>query len=157
MALFKQLDSTIKRLLKFWRVPVLSPCLYVKNSAKGIVYIALYVDNNLMMGDIATIDDAIEALKNKGMILKIVEGLHDYLSCEIIFSDDKKHAWLGQPHLIKNLENKFQGLVHEVQSHKTASTPKFLILRPMEENKKITTEDQQDNWLGEGMLLYLFK
>ena len=43
-----------------------------------------------MKGDIATIDDAIEPLKNKGLVLKIVEGLQNYLSCKIKFSDDKK-------------------------------------------------------------------
>ena len=42
---------------------------------KGIVYIASYIDDNLMIGDIAAIDDAIEALKNKGLVLKIVEVL----------------------------------------------------------------------------------
>ena len=88
--------------------------LYVKKNAKGIVYVALYVDNNLMTGDIAAINNAIEALKNKGLVLKIMEGLQDYLSCKIKFSNDKKHTWLGQPHLIKNLESKFGGLVHEV-------------------------------------------
>ena len=40
------------------------------------------------------IDDAIEALKNKGLVLKIVEGLQDYLSCKIKFSKDRKRAWL---------------------------------------------------------------
>ena len=57
-----------------------NPCLYVKKSTKGIVYVALYVDDNLLIGDIATIDDAIEALKSKGLVLKIVEGLQGYLS-----------------------------------------------------------------------------
>ena len=36
-------------------------CLYVKKSAKGVVYVALYVDSNLIVGDIAAINDAIEA------------------------------------------------------------------------------------------------
>ena len=34
----------------------IDPCLYVKKSAKGIVYVALYVDNNLMICDSAMID-----------------------------------------------------------------------------------------------------
>ena len=71
-----------------------------------------------------------------------MEGLQDYLSCKIKFSDKKKHAWLGQPHLINNLENKFGGLVNHIQSHKTPSTSKFLIVRLMEEIKKISIEDQ---------------
>ena len=100
-------------------------CLYVKKSMKDIVYVALYVDNNLMIGDIAAVDDAIEVLKNKGVVLKIVEVLKDYLSCKIKFSNDKKHAWLGQSHLIKNLEIKFGGLVHKVWSHNTPGPPSF--------------------------------
>ena len=120
----------------------IDPCLYVKKSMKDIVYIALYVDNNLMVGNIATIDDAIKALKSKGLVLKIIEGLQDYLSCKIKFFDDKKHAWLGQPHLIKNLENKFGGLVNKIQSHKTPGTPKVLIVRPMEKIDKISIKEQ---------------
>ena len=76
----------------------INPCLYVNRSAKGIVYVALYVDDNLMIGEKPTIDDAILALKNKGLVLKIVKGLQDYLSCEIKISDDRTRAWLGQPH-----------------------------------------------------------
>ena len=41
---------------------------------KGIVHIALYIDDNLVIGDIATIDDAIKALKSEVLVLKIVEG-----------------------------------------------------------------------------------
>ena len=70
------------------------PCLYVKKSAKGVVYIALYVNDNLM--GCAAIDDSISALKNNMLILKVMEGLQDYLSCKIKFSKDKKRAWLGQ-------------------------------------------------------------
>ena len=47
---------------------------------KDIVYLALYADNNLMIGDMATIDNAIEPLKNKALVLKTVEVPQDYLS-----------------------------------------------------------------------------
>ena len=131
----------------------INPCLYVKKSAKGIVYMALHIDDNLMIGNIATINDAITVLKNKGLVLKIMEELQDYLSCKIKISDDKKHAWLGQSNLIKNLGSKFG----EVWSHKTPSTPKFLTMGPMKDIKKISMEDQQKYQLGIGMLLYLVK
>ena len=52
----------------------IDPCLYVKRSAKGIVYVALYVDDNLMIGNKAAIDDAILALKNKGLVLRSWKG-----------------------------------------------------------------------------------
>ena len=76
----------------------------VKKSVKGLLYIALYVDNNLMVGDVKAIDDAISALKNNGLVLKVMEGLQDYLSCKIKFSKDKKSAWLGKSHLKKEYE-----------------------------------------------------
>ena len=59
---------------------------------KGIVYIALYVDDYLMMRNMTTIDDAIETMKNKRLMLKIVERLQDYLSCEMKFSKERKRA-----------------------------------------------------------------
>ena len=75
-------------------------CLYIKKSVKGTVYVALYVDDNLMVGNIEVIDDAITAII-------LWYWLQDYLSCKIKFSMDKKRAWLGQLHLIKNLDKKF--------------------------------------------------
>ena len=36
--------------------------------------------------------------------LTVTNDTSDYLSCEVIFSVDRKKAWLGQPHLIKNLK-----------------------------------------------------
>ena len=66
----------------------------MRKSAKGKVYVALYINDNLIIRNVATIDNMIETLKNKGLVLKIVEGLQDYFSCEIKFSDDKNRAWL---------------------------------------------------------------
>ena len=96
-----------------------------------------------MIGDSATINDMISALKDKGLVLKIMEGLQDYLFCEIKISNDKKHAWLGQLHLIKNLKSKYGKLVNKVRNHKMPGTPNFLIIRPAEDIKKISIEDQQ--------------
>ena len=67
-----------------------------------------------MVGDIAAINNATSALKNNWLVLKIIEGLQDNLSCKIKFSSDKKRACLGQPHLIKYLEKKFHKQVHNV-------------------------------------------
>ena len=69
-----------------------------QKSAKGVVQVALYVDDNLFEGDMAAIDDSITALKTNGLGLKIVEGLQDYLSCKVKFSNNKKV--LGQDSLI---------------------------------------------------------
>ena len=68
----------------------IDPCLYVKKSEKSVVYVALYVDDNLMVGDVEAIDKVLTAIKENGLVLKIVEELHDYMSCEIMFSADKE-------------------------------------------------------------------
>ena len=64
------------------------------------------------------------------------------MSCGIKFSTDKKRAWLGQCHLIKNLDRKFGECIKDVCSNKTPGTPNFLIVRPMVESKKMSIEDQ---------------
>ena len=98
-------------------------------------------------------DDTIEAFKNKGLVLNIMKGLQDYLSCKIKLLEDKMRAWLGQPHLIKNMEKKFCKLVQDIQGHKTTGMPKFLFVRPVVKSKKISMEDQQDYHLGISKLL----
>ena len=65
------------------------PYLYVKRNTKGIVYLALFVDDNLMIGNRAAMDDAILALKSKGLVLKVVEGLQEYLSAKSKFLKTK--------------------------------------------------------------------
>ena len=82
-----------------------------------------------MLGDAEGINE------ENGLLLKVIEGLQDYLSCEVKFSMDKKRAWLGQPYLIKNLEKKFGHHIINIQSHKVPGTSKFLIVRPMIESE----------------------
>ena len=66
-----------------------------KKSKRGIIYVVLYIDKNLMIGDSEIIADAITALKQTRLVLKIVEGLQVYLSYEVKFSTDKMRAFLG--------------------------------------------------------------
>ena len=42
------------------------PCLYIKKSEKGIVYVALYVDDNLMIVEVEAINEAKIAPKKMG-------------------------------------------------------------------------------------------
>ena len=71
-----------------------------------------------MVGNIKAVSTIISAFKNNGLVLKVVEGLQDYLSCKIKFFEDKKGARLGKPHLINNLEKKFGKHVQDIQSQK---------------------------------------
>ena len=69
------------------------PCIYMMQSIKARVYIALYVCENLMEG------------KPKAKYEVVIDGLQDYLSCEISFMQDKKKAWIGQLYLFEHLEH----------------------------------------------------
>ena len=56
------------------------------------VYVALQVDDDLMIKNIKTKDEAVEQLKKNGLVLKVFVSLQDYLSCEIWFLKDKKET-----------------------------------------------------------------
>ena len=41
------------------------PCLFTRKDKKGIVFIAIYVEDNLIVGHEAAVDKVIEELKEK--------------------------------------------------------------------------------------------
>ena len=63
-------------------------------------YAALNADNTLMIGDGEAIKEAITALKENNLVLKVIEGLQGYLLCDMKFSMDKRRTCLVQPCLI---------------------------------------------------------
>jgi len=133
------------------------PCLFMKKYEKGLVYIALYVDDNLMVGHPEAIDDTIALLRAEGLNLKVEDDLHDYLSCEIKFSEDRKRAWLGQPHLISKLEKKFHDLVKDLREYKTPGTPNLVIERTKDPSEQVSKEKNKIYRSGVGMLNWLVK
>ena len=81
------------------------PCLLYRNDEVGLVYLCMYVDHILSVGTRESIDKAVKDIKDCFEIS--VDGtLKDYLGCELHFSKDKRSAWLGQPHLLKNIPKK---------------------------------------------------
>jgi hypothetical protein len=111
----------------------------------------------LCVGDKEAIDDTVKQLQEKGFTMKIEENLTDYLSCNIEFRDGGKKAWLGQPHLIKNLKNSFGEMVKGLQKYLTPGTPGQGMIRPQEDVEKVPDEDHKAYRSGVGMLLYLVK
>ena len=133
------------------------PCLLVRRNDKGTVYFGVWVDDSLVIGDTKAIDDALDDLKKRGLVLKIAGSLKDYLSCEITFSADGKQAWVHQPHLLKKLEGKFGKMVMDLQEYRTPGTPGHTIMRNPENVTRVTEEEQALFRSGTGMLLYLVK
>ena len=123
----------------------IDPCLFSKKTESGIVIVALYVDDNLMIGHEKAIEEMIVQLEENGLKLKVENDFSDYLSCEIKFSENKKQAWLGQPHLIANLERKFGEQVKNLQIYKTPGTPGSHQVR--EQNEELAlSEDKRKNF-----------
>jgi hypothetical protein len=154
---FKKLVACLKEM--GFQGGVADPCLMTRRNDKGIVFIGIYVDDCYCCGHEAAIEQTIKQLKESGFGVKVEDNLNDYLSCNIVFDKLKTKAWLGQPHLIKNLEQKFGELVASLQRYRTPGTPGVRITRPAK-NEEFETVDESEKTLyksGVGMLLYLVK
>ncbi len=81
------------------------------------------MDDNFCVGHPKALAMFVEDLKKQGLTIKVSSKLTDYLSCSIKISEDRKSAWIGQPHLIEKLHAKFGHLVQNMQSYHTPGTP----------------------------------
>ena len=79
------------------------------------------------------------------------------MSCEGKFNGAGTKAWLGQPHLIKKLEQTFGDEVSSMKKYKTPGTPGFSVQRPKEGQDTLSAERQKVFQSGTGMILYLVK
>jgi hypothetical protein len=65
------------------REALLTPCLWINHSKFGIVMVALYVHDCLVMRSKEGIKEMIKCLKKCDFSLKIEDNRTDYLSCKI--------------------------------------------------------------------------
>jgi hypothetical protein len=84
-----------------------NPYLWTKYTEHGIVFIVIYVNNCLMIGNENNINDVIDGLKTYKFGLKIANDLKDYLSCRIT-DYERKTTFVMQHHLINNLKEKIK-------------------------------------------------
>ena len=98
-------------------------------------------------------------VSTKRCLLKVFDKLTDYLSCEIVLSEDRKKAWIGQPHLISNLEKKFGDKVKNLRTYKTPGTLNLSMIRNTNNNPIVSSDSEYQKLFrsGVGMLLYLVK
>ena len=66
----------------------------------------IYMDDNFLVGHEQALDEAMDQIESTFNI-KIQTEENDYLGCKFLVSEDNKKCWLGQPHMIKSLLNKF--------------------------------------------------
>ena len=133
------------------------PCIMIQCNKNGLIIVSIYVDGNFCVGHKKALMEFVIELREHGLIIKVAEGLTDYLSCKIVVSENGRKAWIGQPHLIKKLEKKFGGLVENLQSYRTPGTPGNHIIRVQNELAAISAENQALYQSGVRMLLFLLK
>jgi hypothetical protein len=71
-----------------------NPCLWTKYTEHGIVFVGVYINDCLVIGNENSINDVINGLKSYKFGLKIANDLKDYLSCRILTDYERKTAFL---------------------------------------------------------------
>ena len=131
------------------------PCLLIKKDEKGVIFVALYVNDCLCVGS----KQQIENLKSRiqgSFAIKINDDVKDYLSCEIHFSKDKKGVVLHQRDIIESLEEEYGKEVSRLMVYKTPGTPgKGIVRNP--EGSSVTKIEEKKYRRGVGKILYLVK
>ena len=132
------------------------PCMLFKENSLGIRIIVMYVDDMLIIGKKEQIQE-FATKRHKEFSVKIQHNLVDYLGCEFNMNEEKTKGWLGQPSIIKSLEQKFgEGAMKERLSL-TPGTPRFTARRLENHEDKVKAGDHETYRSGVGTLLYLTK
>ena len=116
----------------------------------------MYVDDMLIIGEKEQIQEFATMIQ-KEFSVKIQHNLADYLGCEFYMNKEKTRRWLGQPSIIKSLEQKFGERAMKKRLSMTPGTPRFTARRLENEEDKVNAKDHETYRSGVGTLLYLTK
>ena len=81
-------------------------CLFQHNNDRGLSILIKYIEDLLIIGKPETNENTINDLKQY-IDTKKPTTLDDYLSVQVIKSEDMKRAWVGQPTIIDALMKKY--------------------------------------------------
>ena len=132
------------------------PCLYFRTDQRGSVFIAVYVDDNLIIGDEDAVLEVISTLKKAGFVLKTDETLDDYLSCKISFNRDRTKCIVHQPHIMKKVRKIFGDMVSNT-NFVTPGTPNQHIANEQDPSNVISAEQHALYRQLVGLLNYAVK
>ena len=124
----------------------------VQRNNLGICIIIMYVDDMLIIGKKEQIQEFATKIQ-KEFSVKIQHNLADYLGCEFHMNIEKTKGWLGQPSIIKSLEQKFGERAMKGILSLTPGTPRFTARRLENQEDKVNTEDHETYRSGVGTLI----
>ena len=104
--LWKKFVNTAKMEFFGFQVSPADPCMLFRQNELGICIAIMYVDDMLIIGKKEQIQEFTNKIQ-KEFSVKIQHNLADYLGCEFHMNKLKTRVWLGQPSIIKSLEQKF--------------------------------------------------
>ena len=139
-----------------FQVSPADPCIPFKQNELGICIIIMYVDDMLIFGKKEQIHDFTTKIQ-KEFSVRIQHNLADYLGCEFHMNKVKTRGWLGQPSIIKSLEQKFGEREIKERLSLTPGTPRFTTRRLENPEDKVIPEEHETYRSGVGTLLYLTK
>ena len=116
----------------------------------------MYVDDMLIIGKKEQIQDFASKIQ-KEFSVKIQDNLADYLGCKFHMNKERTRGWLGQPSIIKSLEQKFGERAMKERLSLTPGTPRFTARRLENPEDEVNPEDHETYRSGVGTLLYLTK
>ena len=153
---WKKFVDTIKQESFGFQVSPADPCMLFKENELGICIIIMYVDDMLIIGKKEQIEVFASKIQ-KVFSVKIQHNLADYLGCEFHMNKERTRGWLGQPSIIKSLEQKFGERAMKERFSLTPGTPRFTARRIENPDDKVNSQDHEIYRSGVGTLLYLTK
>ena len=148
--------NTVKQEPFGFQVSPADPCMLFKENELGVCIIMMYVDDMLVIGKKEQIQDFAYKIR-KEFSVKIQHNLTNYLGCEFQMNKERTRGWLGQPSIIKSLEQKFGDRAMKERLSLTPGTPRFTARRLENPEDKVNPEEHETYRSGVGTLLYLTK
>ena len=149
------MDTAKKEPFGFKVIPA-DPCKLFKENELGVCIIIMYVDDMLIIGKKEQIQEFATKIQ-KEFSVKMQHNLADYLGCEFHMNKVKTRGWLGQPSIIKSLEQKFGKRAIKKRLSLTPGAPRFTARRLENPEDKVSPKEHETYRSGVGTLLYLTK
>jgi len=81
------------------------PHVMIQHNKNGLRYVSIYVDDNFCVGHKTALMNFVIELREHDLIIKVAEGLTDYLSCKIVVSEDGERHGLASHTSLRSWKN----------------------------------------------------